>query len=823
TGGRRGEIYRRLRVLRDKYADLIRERYPKIPRRVSGYNLQELLPEHGFDVAKALVGTEGTCVTVLEATLRLVHSPPVRTTVVLGYPDVYAAGDHVSEILEYGPIGLEGMDNVLVENMQIKGQHPQDIKLLPHGQGWLLVEFGGATTEEADEQANRMIAALKKRADAPTITMYDDQEHEKIVWETRKSGLGSTARVPGKPDTWEGWEDSAVPPEKLGQYLRDLRKLFDKYDYGCALYGHFGQGCIHTRIDFDLKTRDGIQKYRSFISDACDLVVGYGGSLSGEHGDGQSRAEFLPKMFGNELVEAFREFKTIWDPDGKMNPHKVVDPYRIDDNLRLGADYNPPQPATHFKYLEDHGSFPKATMRCVGVGECRREHGGTMCPSYRVTREEQHSTRGRARLLWEMLEGDPLKDGWREEAVHDALHLCLACKGCKSDCPVNVDMATYKAEFLSHYYAGRLRPMHAYSMGLIYWWSRLASLMPGVANFFTQTPGLSDVVKTLGGLSVHRQMPPFATRTFTDWFRSRPPKNTQRPTVLLWPDTFNNYFFPETAVSAVEVLEAAGFHVTIPRRSLCCGRPLYDFGMLDLAKHLWREILETLQDDIQAGTPLIGLEPSCVAAFRDELTGLYPNDENAKRLKAQTFTLAEFLESKAAHVTLPTLPRKAIVHGHCHHKAVMGFSAEQKVLKRLGLDFHILDSGCCGMAGSFGFQPGDHYEVSLKVGELVLLPAVRKASKETLVLADGFSCREQILQTTDRHGLHLAQVIHMALRDGPRQGPGVPGWEYPERRYIDSRLFHGAFSKKEMAMLGGAGALLAGGALIWLLNKKKRR
>jgi len=821
-GGRRGEIYGKLKILRDRYADLIRERYPKIPRRVSGYNLQELLPEHGFDVAKALVGTEGTCVTVLEATVRLVYSPPKRTTVLLGYPDVYHAGDHVPEILEYHPIGLEGMDHVLVENIKLKGKHPQDIKILPDGQGWLLVEFGGETIEEADEQANRMISALKRHPNAPSIKLYDDPEHEKIVWETRKSGLGATARVPGRPDTWEGWEDSAVPPEKLGRYLRDLRALFEKYHYGCALYGHFGQGCIHTRIDFDLKTKDGIKKFRSFIGEAADLVVSHGGSLSGEHGDGQSRAEFLPKMFGNELVEAFREFKTIWDPQGKMNPHKIVDPYRVDENLRLGADYNPPSTKTHFSYVEDQGSFARATLRCVGVGECRRGEQGTMCPSYRVTREEMHSTRGRARLLWEMLEGNPLKDGWREEAVHDALHLCLACKGCKHDCPVNVDMATYKAEFLSHYYAGRLRPMHAYSMGLIYWWSRLASLMPGIANFITQTPGISDAVKTMGGISVHRQMPPFASRTFTEWFRRRPPHNLGRPKVILWPDTFNNFFFPETAEAAVEVLEDAGFHVTIPSRSLCCGRPLYDFGMLDLAKSMWRQILETLHEEIEAGTPIIGLEPSCVAAFRDELVDLYPQSENAKRLKAQMLTLAEFLESKAPHIELPQLPRKAIVHGHCHQKAVMGMNAEEKVLKRMGLDFQMLDSGCCGMAGSFGFKDGDHYDVSIKVGELVLLPAVRKAPKETLILADGFSCREQILQTTDRHGLHLAQALQMALRDGQRVGPGVPGWEYPEHRYVNPPAFHAPFTRKDAAVLFGAGALLLGGAAAWLLSRRRR-
>ena len=818
NGGRRAEIYRQLQILRDTYADLIRARYPKIPRRVSGYNLQQLLPEHGFDVAKALVGTEGTCVTVLEATVRLIHSPPARTLVVLGYPDIYSAGDHIPDILEFTPIGLEGMDDVLVHDIKTKRLHLENLDLLPDGGGWLLVEFGGETKEEADAHATRMMAALKKRSDAPSMRLYDDLEQEHHVWKTRESGLGATARVPGKPDTWEGWEDSAVPPEKLGPYLRDLRALFQKYEYGCALYGHFGQGCVHTRIDFDLKTREGIQKFRSFISEAADLVVSYGGSLSGEHGDGQSRAEFLPKMFGQELMGAFREFKTIWDPEGKMNPHKIVDPYRIDENLRLGADYNPPQPETTFKFAEDGGSFSRATLRCVGVGECRRESGGTMCPSYRATREEMHSTRGRARLLWEMLEGNPLKGGWRNEHVHDALHLCLACKGCKSDCPVNVDMASYKSEFLSHYYEGRLRPRHAYSMGLIYWWARAASVVPGLANMFTQLPGLRNLVKSAGGISTHRQMPPFATRTFTDWFHARPTKKSTGPTVLLWPDTFNNYFFPETAVAAVEVLEACGFHVTIPQRSLCCGRPLYDFGMLDLAKSLWSQILDALHGDIKAGTPIRGLEPSCIAAFRDELLQMYPNQEDAKRLSSHMFTLSEFLDAKAAQVQLPGLHRKAIVHGHCHQKAVMGFHTEATIFKRIGLESEILDSGCCGMAGSFGFQPGEHYDVSLKVGERVLLPAVRSASKDTLVIADGFSCREQIAQTSDRHGLHLAQVLHMALRHGPR---GIHG-PFPERRYVKAPAFHRLLSSRETTLLWGAGAIAAGGLLLKRLSQRPR-
>ena len=500
-GGRRGEIYSALKALRDRYADLIRARYPKIPRRVSGYNLDQLLPGNNFHVARALVGTEGTCVTVLEATCRLVDSPPVRSLLVLGYPDVYSAGDHVMEVLAHHPIGLEGLDERLIEDMKKKHLHPEDAKLLPEGGGWLLAEFGGQSKEEADAHCRKLMAELKKHENVPSMKLFDDEKEEKLVWEIRESGLGATAVVPGSQLTWEGWEDSAVSPERLGKYLRDFRKLLDKYGYGCDLYGHFGQGCVHTRIDFDLETHDGIKKYRSFVHEAAELVVSHGGSLSGEHGDGQSRAELLPIMFGEELVGAFREFKRIWDPEWKMNPGKVVDPYQVNENLRLGADYHPWTPETHFKYPDDSGSFAHAALRCVGVGKCRREGGGTMCPSYMVTFEGEHSTRGRARLLFEPMQREELSDGWRDESVREALDLCLACKGCRGDCPVNVDMATHKAEFLSHYYKGRIRPRHAFAIGLIHDWSHLVGHFPELANFFTQTPGLRSIAKLAAGFA----------------------------------------------------------------------------------------------------------------------------------------------------------------------------------------------------------------------------------------------------------------------------------------------------------------------------------
>jgi FAD/FMN-containing dehydrogenase/Fe-S oxidoreductase len=813
-GGRRGEIYSRLRDLRDRYGDLIRQRYPKIPRRVSGYNLDELLPENGFNVARALCGTESTCVTVLEATLKLVPSPPVRALVVLGYPDIYTAGDHITEILEHKPVGLEGIDDVLIDGMKKKRLHPEDFELLPEGKGWLLVEFGGNTKEEADAKANSFMHVLGKQKGAPTMRLYDAPFAEKDIWDIRESGLGGSARIPEEPDAWEGWEDSAVPPERLGRYLRDFRALLGKYGYGCTLYGHFGQGVVHTRINFGLKDRDGVAAYERFGYEAAELVVKYGGSLSGEHGDGQSRGELLSIMFGEELIEAFREFKRIFDPSWKMNPGKVIDPYRRDENLRLGTDYNPPQWETTFKFSDDRNSFSYAMERCVGVGKCRRLEGGTMCPSYMVTREEMHSTRGRARLLFEMLQGSAIgKQGWRDDHVREALDLCLACKGCKSDCPMNVDMATYKAEFLSHYYQGRLRPVAAYSMGLIFWWAQLASHFPHLANLLSHTPAISSMAKSIAGIAPERKLPPFAEQTFRDWFLHRQTHISDKPRVLLWADTFSNYFKPETAKAAVRVLEAAGFDVVIPRQLLCCGRPLYDFGFLPLAKSLLQDILAALQHEIRAGTPIVGLEPSCVTVFRDELINLFPNDEDAVRLSQQTFLFSEFLQKKAPEVKLPILHRKALVQAHCHHAAVIKISDEEAVLKRLGLDYQFLQTGCCGMAGSFGYEKGK-YDVSVKCGERGLLPAVRNASKETLIVANGFSCRGQIEQLTDRGALHLAEVIELAMNTGP----DGPAGDYPEK----TKSSAGPQRKPKRNLPLGLFALFCGAAICWIMVNRKK-
>lgn len=748
--GPEAEIYSRLKSLRDRYADLIRQKYPKIPRRVSGYNLDELLPENGFHVARALVGTESTCVLVLKAKLKLVYSPPYRKLVVFGYPDMATAGDHLIEILSHKPLAIEGIDDWLVDAARKKDYLSENLALLPEGGGWLLVECGGNSLQEAQEHAESLKEAIG--SNGVSARSYETAQLDHKVWRIRESALGLTAFVPGKPETWEGWEDAAVPPEKVGAYLREFRKLLEEFHYDAALYGHLGDGCVHTRINFDLFTAEGIKKLRSFVEAAADQVVSFGGSISGEHGDGQSKAELLPKMFGPELIEAFREFKSIWDPDGKMNPGKVVNPYRLDENLRLSPKYNPINVQTHFQYPDDEKSFARATLRCVGVGECRRMNGNTMCPSYRVTLDEKHSTRGRAHLLFEMLQNDVITEQWRDHNVKEALDLCLSCKGCKGDCPVRVDVATYKAEFLAHYYKGRLRPRSAHSMGLIYWWARLGSKMPGLSNFLMQ----SKLMKSLAGISAERKIPKFSKQTFRKSFKQ---DKSSGKSIILWPDTFNNFFFPETLHSAAKVLRSAGFSVRIPEVILCCGRPLYDYGMLSTAKNLLMQILENLTDEIRQGIPIVGIEPSCVAVFRDELLNFFPDNEDAQKLSRQTYLLSEFLLMH--DVEIPKLSKKAIVHMHCHHRAVMGIQSEERILQKMGLDFQILDSGCCGMAGSFGFEE-DHFQLSRDIGELVLLPPIRDTAPDDLIITNGFSCREQISQLTDRQPVHLADVLVQA-------------------------------------------------------------
>ncbi|MGW4567505.1 FAD-binding and (Fe-S)-binding domain-containing protein [Streptomyces sp. NPDC004561] len=771
-GGRLAEIYTGLDRIATEYLADIRHGFPKIPRRVSGYNLDSLLPESGFDVARALVGSEGTLVTVLRAELDLVPVPAYQSLLVLGYEDICGAGDDVSHLLEHcSPSQLEALDGRMAQLMREEGAFLDSLNTLPEGDSWLLIQYSGDSQEDVDEQAHALLRAIGRDEKAANVAFSDNPEREQKMLKAREAGLGVTARPPDDRETWEGWEDSAVPPERLGDYLRDLKKLFLEFDYDHpSLYGHFGQGCVHTRIPFGLKTAEGVADFRRFVERAADLVVSYGGSLSGEHGDGQSRGELLTRMFGERLVTAFGELKTLFDPGNRMNPGKIVDPNPVDGQLRLGPAWRPDTHATHFDFPEDDHSFNRAVMRCVGIGNCRSHSGGVMCPSYRATMEEEHSTRGRARLLFEMLDGhadSAIKDGWHSTAVNDALDLCLACKGCKSDCPTGVDMATLKAEFLSHHYEGRVRPAAHYSMGWLPVWARLSRLAPGLVNSALHAPGLAGAGKRLAGVDGARSAPVFARQSFLQWWQAgdrEEPDPADPRTVVVWPDTFSTYFHPSIARSAVCVLEDAGFRVAVPTEPVCCGLTWISTGQLPVAKRVLRRTLDVLKPYLEAGTPIIGLEPSCTAVFRADAPELMPADQDVQRLAGQVRTFAEQLVHHAPDDWRPPrLTRQATVQTHCHQHAVMKFDADRELMRRAHLDADVLDEGCCGLAGNFGFERG-HHEVSMAVAEQGVLPAVRGAAPDSLVLADGFSCRTQIEEGgTGRRALHLAEALALGL------------------------------------------------------------
>lgn len=784
NGGRVGEIYTELKRIRDTYSNYVLTKFPRIPRRVSGFNLDELLPGGSFNVARALVGSEGTCAIILSATLQLVRSPQFRTLVGVGFEDIFVAADFVPQLLTHPLIGLEGVDGLLLEALRRKQKSLSSLELLPPGEGFLLCEFGADSQAASDSLAAAFAEFVTTLAIHVSPRIYSSAE-AKRVWHIRESALGATAFVPGKGTGWEGWEDAAVDPAQLGSYLRAIKALMDEFGYQSPMYGHFGQGCVHMRHNFDLETAPGILKFRDFMDRAADIALAHGGSISGEHGDGQARGALLPKMFGPELMQAFRDFKRAWDPDNKLNPNKLIDAHQPHEDLRLGADYKPWTPATHFAFAEDNGSLASAALRCVGVGACRKTDAGTMCPSFMATGEELHSTRGRAHLLWELMQGEVLPNQWRNEQVKESLDLCLACKACKSECPVSVDMATYKAEFLAHHYEGRLRPLAHYAFGRIDVWARIASYFPGLVNAINATPGISHLAKSLLQIHPARTLPKFApafTRNFTATANVCHPERSAAeskdllpsfdatapsPTpVFLWADTFNNYFHPTSLQAAHTVLTQAGFAVQLPAKHLCCGRPLYDFGLLDTAKQYLLKVLDALAPQLADGSPIVVLEPSCASVFRDELCDLLPNDPRAKKLRDQTFLLSEFLVRRAPHYKPPQLAGNIIVHGHCHHRATMSMEDEMILLRATGATVNLLDSGCCGMAGPFGFER-DKYEVSQTLGERVLLPAVRSAAPGTIIVSDGFSCSEQITQNTSARPLHLAEVLALSPGQTP--------------------------------------------------------
>ncbi len=762
VGGRPAAIYRALKALADEYGDDIRARYPDIPRRVSGYNLDDLLPEKGFDLARALCGSESTLVTVLRVEVRLVPVVPAKRLVVLGYPDLATAADDVPTITAHDPQLVEGMDDKVTGHERAEHRNADAIALLPEGHAWLMVEFGGDDPEAAQRRSEAFLAAFR-RDGGPSVRVFDDPADQRALTAVREAALGVSAWAPGQHAAWPGWEDAAVPPDRLGAYLRDFSRLLTEFGLASAsIYGHFGQACVHSRIPFELATARGINDFRRFVERAARLVTDYGGSLSGEHGDGQARGALLPIMYGDRIVEAFQRMKALFDPANRMNPGKVVFPLGVDEDLRLGAGYAPHAGPVHFAYPDDQGLFENAALRCVGVGACRSHEGGVMCPSYRATGEEEHSTRGRARLLFEMVNGrqkdGPIRDGWRSTAVKDALDLCLACKGCRSDCPVNVDMATYKAEFLSHHYAGRIRPMAHYSMGWLPLAARVARLAPAVVNAVTHLPLLRAVARRVAGVDGGRPLPVFAATPFTTRMRGRRPGGSgMQGEVVLFPDTFTNAFHPAVGEAAVTVLEDAGYRVIVPQEPLCCGLTWISTGQLDVAKRVLRHTAAALAPYLERGVPIVGLEPSCTAVFRSDGPELLPGDPDVARLKRGMRTLAEVLQGTDGW-SPPRLEVDAVVQPHCHQHAVLGTEADEQVLAAAGVDATTL-GGCCGLAGNFGFEAG-HLATSIAVARTELLPAVDGADPGTVVLADGFSCRTQVEQLSDgRQAMHLAELL----------------------------------------------------------------
>jgi FAD/FMN-containing dehydrogenase/Fe-S oxidoreductase len=773
AGGRLAEVLRGLRGIADEHAERVRTRFPDIPRRVSGYNLDELLPERGFHVARALVGSESTCAVVTEATLHLSVSPRYRRLVVLGYPDILAAADAVPALLAHPLLALEGFDQTLVDQMRARPLNVEHLPLLPEGGGWLLAELGSNDADEADRQTLAFLADLPAGI---TTRRYDDGERQARVWLVRESGLGATAIGTDGTHNREGWEDAAVAPERLGTYLRAITALWAESGYHGAWYGHFGQGCVHTRNNFDFASAEGRRAFRAYVERAADLVVSLGGSISGEHGDGQARGELLERMYGPELMGAFRAFKAVFDPRGRMNPGTLIDARPLDADLQFGADYRRSSlGSSHMRFGADGRSLQAAAERCVGVGKCRRDDAGTMCPSYRATRDERHSTRGRAKLLVELFQGEVTPATWRNDDVRDALDLCLSCKGCASDCPTHVDMAAYKAEFLSHYYAGRLRPRSMLAFGLLPWGLRLASHATGLANALLGAPGIGRVVRRAAGITTRRPAPHVARRTFRRGQIAAAHHDVADATVVVWPDTFTDAFRPAVAEDLVAVLEAAGERVAVPAQWACCGRPLYDAGMLGLARRTLAQLLDVLDPWIARGTPIVVPEPSCLSALRDELPALMWRDPRAARLASLARSPAEHLLASPGFATLVAAQggqhageggataSRVVVHPHCQGRAAGLPAADHAVLEQLGFAPEILDAGCCGLAGSFGYS-AEHEAISRRIGEDQWLPRVRAAVEPgDELIVDGYSCTMQLSHLSELPSTPLISVIRRTL------------------------------------------------------------
>ena len=768
-GDRQAAIYAELVALRNEYATRIRERFPTIKRRVSGFNLDQLLPENGFNVARALVGSEGTCVSILQARVRLIRNPEFKQLFVLGFEDIFHAGDSVPEILPFEPIAMEGIDWAIVGGLIDRKLKGDEIALLPAGKAWLMVEIAAPEEYSLAARGEAFAAAMNASERVASVLRVNETADIAALWSIREQGASATSMSlePDGIDPIVGWEDTAVDPLRLGDYLRAFKALIERYGYSTSLYGHFGDGCIHARITFDTRTDDGVASWRAFSRDIAELVVQFGGSLSGEHGDGQAKAEFLPIMYGEELVAAFERFKRAWDPDGRMNPGKVVDAFRMDENLRFGPDYETSRVVTSLHFIGDVGGFGRTTERCIGMGKCRAA-SGAMCPSYQATGEERHSTRGRAHLLHELVRGEIITDGWNNVAVADSLEHCLSCKACKSECPTQVDIAAWKAEFMSAHYAGRRRPLYHHVFG------RIGTSLPKAAPFaplinLLQRGFVGRLLRQLLGLSTDKPLPPLAREPFArrarrdavssdehfHWFG-----NVADHVVILWADSVNAHYRPDLLSAAIRTLVSSGARVGVARGRFCCGRPLFEYGMLDQAGVQASELLDVFYPSLPKDAQVVVLEPSCLSVFRDELMRLFPDDARAQELASRTVTLTRHLSGRGIRPAR-TLPA-GILHRHCHDRAPAIGSDDAAWMN---LCFDVLlepESGCCGMAGTYGMREKTR-PIAQKLFRRRLKPAIDAATKDTLIVTNGFSCSEQIGDGSRRGTLHPVEVIERCL------------------------------------------------------------
>nr|WP_225224892.1 FAD-binding and (Fe-S)-binding domain-containing protein [Cellulomonas sp. JH27-2] len=754
--------------------DIIRTELGRFGRQVSGYSLEHLLPEKGTDLAKALVGTEGTVGTLLGATVRLVPIAAAPVLVVLGYPDMPTAADAVPALLAHAPLAIEGMDSRLVDVVRrVRGASA--VPDLPPGAGWLMVEMGGETLDAAMDAAR----ALAADAGTTAVAVFPPGPEATAMWRIREDGAGLGGRTPSGEQAWPGFEDSAVPPERLGAYLRELEALMAAHGVDGLAYGHFGDGCVHLRLDIPME-RSG-DPLRAFMTDAAHLVATHGGSLSGEHGDGRARSELLPVMYSERAIELFGQFKGLFDPRDLLNPGVLVRPAAVDADLRR-PHARPLLATTGFSFAHDAGDLTTAVHRCVGVGKCRADNtaaGSFMCPSYLATKDEKDSTRGRARVLQEMANGTLVTGGWSAPEVRESLDLCLSCKACSSDCPAGVDMAQYKSEVLHQTYRRRLRPMSHYALGWLPRWARLVTsskTLATLANAVLRVRPIAKAVLAGGGMDTRRTMVTFAPEPFRAWVRGTGAQQVtvgggvpsssgddRRPPVLLWTDSFSDALSPSVAQAAVTVLRDAGYEVLVPDHQACCGLTWISTGQLDGAKKQLTHLLEVLGPFAVNGIPIVGLEPSCTAVLRSDLLDLLPDDPRAVAVARETRTLAELLTAPTPigpgdRWQVPDLSDvTAVVQPHCHHYSVMTWTADRRLLTDAGAQFSAM-AGCCGLAGNFGMEKG-HYDVSVAVAENSLLPALRAAEPGDVYLADGFSCRTQGEQLAGVAGVHLAELL----------------------------------------------------------------